>query len=340
LGGSDEECRKLAMSPILICVIGAALFFDFTNGFHDAANAIGTSISTRAIKPAPALLLAASLNFVGALLSTSIAATIATGIVEPASVTLPIVLAGLMAAIVWNLYTWYRGIPSSSSHCLVGGIAGAVVVGYGMQGVHWTGILFKVLIPTIASPLLGFAAGLLFTAVLTWFFRRSQPGVMNRRFRGLQLISASGMALSHGLNDAQKTMGIITLALFASGTIAEPEVPTWVKAACAVVMGLGTFSGGKRIIKTLGMRIVHLTPMDGFSAQTAGTGVLQIAAYLGLPVSTTHAITATVMGVGSAHRVKAVRWGVTYDIMVAWFITLPIAGMLGAAFTYLFLVWG
>jgi PiT family inorganic phosphate transporter len=328
------------MSPILICVIGAALFFDFTNGFHDSANAIGTSISTRAMKPTPALLLAAVLNFVGALLSTSIAATIAKGIVEPTAVTMPIVLAGLMAAIAWNLYTWYRGIPSSSSHCLVGGIAGAVAVGYGMNGVHWTGILFKVLIPTVASPLLGFVVGFGFTALLNRVFRRSQPGVMNQRFRALQLISASGMALSHGLNDAQKTMGVITLALFASGAIAEPEVPTWVKATCAMIMGLGTFAGGKRIIKTLGMRIVHLTPVDGFAAQTAGTGVLQIAAYLGLPVSTTHAITATIMGVGSARRVKAVRWGVTYDIVVAWIITLPTAGLLGAFFTYLFLACG
>ena len=326
------------MSLLLVSVVVVALFFDFTNGFHDSANAIGTSISTRAMRPGPALLLAAVLNFVGALLSTSIAATIAKGIVDPNVVTLPIVLAGLIAAITWNLYTWYRGIPSSSSHCLVGGIAGAVAVGYGLSGVQWTGIVLKVLVPTVASPLVGFMVGMGFTSALAWTFRRTNPGVMNGRFRALQLVSASGMALSHGLNDAQKTMGVITLALFANGVIAEPEVPTWVKASCALFMGLGTFTGGKRIIKTLGTRIAKLTPVDGFSAQTAGTGVLQVAAYLGLPVSTTHVITATVMGVGCTRRVKAVRWGVSYDIVVAWIITMPTAGLLGAVFTYVLLV--
>jgi inorganic phosphate transporter, PiT family len=324
------------MDTLLVVVVVVALLFDFTNGFHDAANAIGTSISTRALPPGPALLLAAALNFVGALLSTTIAATIAKGIVEPQVVTLPLVLSGLLAAITWNLYTWWRGIPSSSSHCLVGGIAGAVAVGYGMHGVKWTGILLKVLVPTVASPLVGFVCGLLFTGAISWLFRRSHPGTMNQRFKLAQLVTASGMALSHGLNDAQKTMGIITLALFAHGAIRHPEVPVWVKLVCAVVMGLGTFAGGKRIIRTLGMRIAHLTPVDGFSAQTAGTIVLQVAAHWGLPVSTTHAITATVMGVGSAHNVKAVRWGVTYDIVIAWVVTLPASALLGALFTVLY----
>lgn len=321
------------MDVLLISVIVMALLFDFTNGFHDAANAIGTSISTRALDPTPALLLAAALNFVGALLSTSIAATICKGIVDPGVVTLPLVLAGLSAAISWNLITWYYGIPSSSSHCLVGGIAGAVAVGHSLSGVYWDGIALKVLVPTVASPLLGFLFGSLFTMVMAWVLRRAVPGKVNRQFRKLQLISASAMALSHGLNDAQKTMGIITLALFASKSIPSPDVPTWVKLACAIVMGLGTFAGGKRIIKTLGMKIVKLTSVDGFSAQTAAAGVLQAAAYLGLPVSTTHAVTATVMGVGAARSVKAVRWGVTGDIFLAWILTLPASAALGAAFT-------
>jgi PiT family inorganic phosphate transporter len=318
------------MSTLLIAVILIALLFDFTNGFHDSANAIGTSISTRALAPTPALLLAAVLNFIGALISTEIAETISTGVVYPEVVTLNIVLAGLVAAITWNLLTWYYGIPSSSSHCLVGGIAGAVVAGHGTAGVQWMGIVVKVVIPTVASPLLGFIAGALFSNVVTWLCRNMHPGTVHRRFRGLQLISASGMALSHGLNDAQKTMGIITLALFASHAIATPDVPTWVKMVCAMVMGLGTFAGGKRIIKTIGTRIAPLTPTDGFTAQTGGTLVLQLAAHWGLPVSTTHAITATIMGVGSARRAKAVRWGVTRSILVAWVLTLPASGLLGA----------
>jgi PiT family inorganic phosphate transporter len=318
------------MSNMLIAVILAALFFEYTNGFHDAANAIATSISTRALSPGGALLLAGSLDFVGALLSTTVAATLAKGIVDPAVVTLPIILAGLVAAIVWNLITWYFGIPSSSSHCLVGGMAGAVAAGYGAAGVKWMGIAKKVLIPTVASPLLGFIGGGLLTVVLVWIFRRSHPGRMSRRFRVLQIFSASAMALSHGVNDAQKTMGVITLALVAGGVIPTADVPTWVKLTCALVMALGTFSGGKRIIKTMGMRLVRLTPMDGFAAQAAASAVLQSAAHFGFPVSTTHAITASVMGVGATHRVKAVRWGVTRKIVTAWVLTLPAAGILGA----------
>lgn len=317
------------MSILLITVIVVALMFDFTNGFHDAANAIGTSISTRALAPTTALILAAILNFVGALLSTNIAATVCKGIVVPDVVTLEMVLMGLVAAITWNLITWYFGIPSSSSHCLVGGIAGAVLVGFGSAGVQWMGIVAKVLIPTVVSPVFGFIIGLLFNSLMTWVLRKSQPGKTATLFRRLQLISASGMSLSHGLNDAQKTMGIITLALFASHAIATPDVPTWVKLACAIVMGLGTFAGGKRIIKTLGTKITALTPVDGFSAQTAGAGVLQLAAHLGLPVSTTHVITASIMGVGSTRTLKAVRWGVTRNIMYAWVLTLPISGAIG-----------
>ncbi|HEY5957858.1 MAG TPA: inorganic phosphate transporter [Polyangiaceae bacterium] len=317
------------MSTLLVAVIATALFFDFTNGFHDAANAIGTSISTRALAPMHALLMAAVLEFSGALLSTHIALTVCTGIVVPQVVTLPMVLAGLLAAIVWNLVTWYYGIPSSSSHCLFGGLAGAVFVEFGAGGVKWMGIVVKVLVPTIVSPLLGLIVGFFFNILVMWLARGLRPGKATVAFRRLQLISASGMALSHGLNDAQKTMGIITLALFANHAIATPVVPVWVKLACAVVIALGTFSGGKRIIKTLGSKIVHLTASDGFSAQTAGAGVLQLAANLGLPVSTTHVITASIMGVGAARSLKGVRWGVTRNIVYAWFLTLPISAIIG-----------
>jgi len=323
------------MSTLLVSVILVALFFDFTNGFHDAANAIGTSISTRALTPTKALLLSALLNFVGALLSTNIAATVCKGIVIPEVVTLHMVLSGLIAAITWNLVTWYFGIPSSSSHCLVGGIAGAVLVGFGNAGVQWMGIVAKVLVPTVVSPVLGFLFGFIVNLGMAWTTRGVQPGKVALRFRRLQLISASGMSLSHGLNDAQKTMGIITLALFADHAIGAPDVPNWVKLTCAIVMGLGTFAGGKRIIKTMGSKITHLTPVDGFSAQVAGAAVLQLAASMGLPVSTTHVVTTTIMGVGTTRGVKAVRWGVTRNIITAWFMTLPISGALGALFAYL-----
>lgn len=323
------------MSALLVSVILVALFFDFTNGFHDAANAIGTSISTRALSPTSALILAAVLNFVGALLSTNIAATVCKGIVVPEVVTLQMVLAGLSAAIVWNLLTWYFGIPSSSSHCLVGGIAGAVLFGFGNSGVQWWGIVGKVLVPTIVSPLLGFIMGLLFSIAMMWLTTRMQPQKVTDRFRSLQLLSASGMALSHGLNDAQKTMGIITLALFAAHAIPVPDVPNWVKLVCAIVMGLGTFAGGKRIIKTMGSKITKLTAVDGFSAQTGGALVLQLAAFFGLPVSTTHVVTATIMGVGSTRNLKAVRWGVTRNIVTAWILTLPVSGLLGVLFAML-----
>ena len=323
------------MDVMLVGVVAAALFFDFTNGFHDAANAIATSISTRALSPTAALILAAVLNVVGGLLSTAVATTIATGIVLPRVVTLPIVLAGLGAAISWNLITWYFGIPSSSSHCLIGGIAGAVATDFGLAGVQWMGILWKVLIPTVASPLLGFAVGSGLTIAINWIFRRANPGRTNRHFQRAQLLSASAMALSHGLNDAQKTMGIITLALFVNGSIAAPDVPLWVKLVCALAIGLGTFVGGKRIIRTLGMGLVKMSPADGFAAQTASSLVMQAAAWVGAPISTTHVATTTIMGVGATYRVRAVRWGVTRRIVAAWFLTLPASAAVGALLAWL-----
>jgi phosphate/sulfate permease len=257
------------MEWMLFTVIATALLFDFTNGFHDAANAIAISVSTRALTINSALVLAAILNVAGGILSTAVATTIATGIVMPSAVSLPVVLAGLLGAILWNLLTWYFGIPSSSSHCLVGGIVGAVIVGYGSAGVQWMDVLLRVVIPTFVSPMLGFLAGMLFTYAINWIFRSASPGPANRQFRRVQLLSASFMALSHGLNDAQKTMGIITLALFVGGSIPTTDVPLWVKVTCSLAIGLGTFVGGKRIIRTLGMRLIKMSASDGFAAQTA-----------------------------------------------------------------------
>jgi PiT family inorganic phosphate transporter len=318
------------MDAILVAVIAAALLFDFTNGFHDAANAVATSISTRAVPPNVALAAAAVLNVIGALVSTHVAATLAKGIVDPGVVTQPVILGGLVGAIAWNLLTWWWALPSSSSHCLIGGVAGAVLATSGSDSVLWSGILHKVLIPTLVAPLVGFAVGIALMVAILWVFRRANPGRLMRRFRIAQLASASVMAFSHGSNDAQKTMGVITLALFAGGHLSALEVPLWVKLASALVIGLGTYSGGRRIIRTLGMRLVKLTPAHGFAAETAASSVLLTTAYLGFPVSTTHVITTSVMGVGATERLSAVKWGLSLDIFAAWLVTLPAAGIVGA----------
>jgi PiT family inorganic phosphate transporter len=318
------------MEALLIAVIVAALFFDFTNGFHDAANAVATSISTRAVPPNVALAAAAVLNVIGALVSTHVAATLAKGIVDPAVVTQPVMLGGLVGAIAWNLLTWWWALPSSSSHCLIGGVAGAVLATSGAESVLWKGILEKVLIPTLVAPLVGFVVGIALMVAILWIFRLANPGRLMRRFRVAQLVSASVMAFSHGSNDAQKTMGVITLALFAGGHLTALEVPLWVKLASALVIGLGTYSGGRRIIRTLGMRLVKLTPAHGFAAETAASSVLLTTAYLGYPVSTTHVITTSVMGVGATQRLSAVKWGLSLDIFAAWIVTLPAAGLVGA----------
>ena len=318
------------MDILLIAVIVTALAFDFTNGFHDAANAVATSISTRAVPPNVALAAAAILNVVGAVVSTHVAATLAKGIVDPGVVTNPVILGGLIGAITWNLLTWWWALPSSSSHCLIGGIAGAVLATSGPDHVLWSGILHKVLIPTLIAPLVGFSIGVLLMVAIYWIFRNANPGRLMRRFRFAQLASASVMAFSHGSNDAQKTMGVITLALFAGGHLPALEVPLWVKLASALTIGLGTYSGGRRIIRTLGMRLVKLTPAHGFAAETAASAVLLTTAYMGFPVSTTHVITTSVMGVGATQRLSAVEWGLSLDIFAAWIVTLPAAGLVGA----------
>lgn len=323
------------MSVLLVVVIATAFIFDYTNGFHDAANAIATSISTRALSPRVALAMAAVLNLVGAMVSTSVAATVAKGLVDSSVVTLQTVFGGLVGAIVWNVLTWWWGIPSSSSHCLMGGVVGAVLGAYGNAGVHWSVIVDKVLIPTVTSPVVGFVIGGIIVVILSWVFRRMRPQRVNKGFRIAQTISAGLMAISHGQNDAQKTMGVIMLALVAGNVLPKTaDMPFWVMAGCALAMALGTYVGGKRIIKTLGMQLAPLRPVDGFAAETASAAVLFTTGYLGFPVSTTHVITSAVLGVGSTNKVKGVRWGITQDILIAWALTFPAAGCMGALIAY------
>jgi PiT family inorganic phosphate transporter len=323
------------MESLLVAVVVIALLFDYTNGFHDAANAVATAISTRAVPPNLALAAAAVLNVLGALVSTNVAATLAKGIVSVGAVTPPVMFGGLVGAIFWNLLTWRWALPSSSSHCLIGGVSGAVLATSGRSEVLWSGIFEKVLIPTLAAPLIGFVVGIALMVAILWIFQRAHPGVLQRRFRSAQLVSASFMAFSHGSNDAQKTMGVITLALFSAGAVATTEVPLWVKLASALVIGAGTYTGGKRIIRTLGMRLVKLTPVHGFAAETAASAVLLGTAHFGFPVSTTHVISTSIMGVGATQRLSAVKWGLTRDILVAWVLTLPAAGFVGGAFALL-----
>jgi len=317
----------------LVAVVMVALFFDFTNGFHDTANAIATSVSTRALSPRTAVLLAAILNFAGAFVSIKVAATVAKGIVDPGAITLSIVLAGLVGAITWNLITWYLGLPSSSSHALIGGIAGSAVAAAGWDVIEWDGLWNKVIKPSVLAPTVGFVAALALMLAIVWMIRRRSPSKINSVFRRAQLFSGSFVAFTHGTNDAQKTMGIIALALIASGHLnaEEFDVPTWVIASSATAMALGTYAGGWRIIKTMGTRIAKIDPPQGFAAQTACAGILWTTAHFGFPVSTTHTISGSVMGAGASRRFSAVRWGIAGNIVVAWILTLPAAGLVGAS---------
>jgi PiT family inorganic phosphate transporter len=316
----------------LVAVVAVALFFDFTNGFHDTANSIATSVSTRALAPRPAVLSAAILNVAGAFVSFEVAATVAKGIVEPSIITLDVVLAGLVGAITWNLITWYLGLPSSSSHALIGGITGSAIAASGFDVVQWEGLIEKVAIPSLAAPLLGIVGAATLMVALMWIVRRRAPGTVNRVFRRLQLVSGGFVAFTHGTNDAQKTMGIIALALVASGHLAEDfdRPPFWVIVSAALAMGAGTYAGGWRIIKTLGTRIAKLDPPRGFAAQTATAGILWTTAHYGFPVSTTHTISGSVLGAGATRRLNAVRWGVAGNILVAWVMTIPAAALVGA----------
>jgi inorganic phosphate transporter, PiT family len=315
----------------LFAVVAVALFFDFTNGFHDTANSIATSVSTRALSPRAAVLSAAVLNFLGAFISLEVAATVAKGIVDPSVITLDVVLAGLVGAITWNLVTWYGGLPSSSSHALIGGILGSAVAASGWDVVKWGGLREKVLIPSLLAPFLGVVIAAAVMIGITWIIRRRAPGTVNRVFRRLQLLSGGFVAFTHGTNDAQKTMGIITLALIASGHLSSDEfdVPLWVVASAATAMALGTYVGGWRIIATVGSRIAKLDPPQGFAAQTACAAILWATAHYGFPVSTTHTISGSVLGAGATRRLSAVRWGVAGNILLAWLLTIPCAGIVG-----------
>ncbi len=320
------------MELTLVAVIVVALFFDFTNGFHDTANSIATSVSTRALSPRLAVLTAAVLNFAGAFVSIKVAATVAKGIVDPEAITLKIVLGGLVGAITWNLITWYLGLPSSSSHALIGGMIGSASAAEGFDVVKWRGLYEKVLIPSLAAPFLGVLGAAAIMLALLWIIRRRSPGVVNRVFRRLQLVSGGFVAFTHGTNDAQKTMGIITLALVASGHVDADNfhVPLWVIVCAALAMAAGTYAGGWRIIKTLGQRVAKLDPPQGFAAQTACASILWATAHYGFPVSTTHVISGSVLGAGATRRFSAVRWGVAGNIVLAWLMTLPCAAVVGA----------
>jgi PiT family inorganic phosphate transporter len=320
------------MELTLVAVVVIALFFDFTNGFHDTANSIATSVSTRALSPRLAVLSAAVLNFAGAFVSLKVAATVAKGIVDPEAITLKIVLAGLVGAITWNLITWYLGLPSSSSHALIGGIIGSAAAAEGLDVVQWHGLYEKVLIPSLVAPFLGIVGAALLMLVILWIIRRRHPGIVNRVFRRLQLVSGGFVSFTHGTNDAQKTMGIIALALVASGHLDSEQfdVPLWVIVSSAAAMGLGTYAGGWRIIRTLGQRVAKLDPPQGFAAQTACASILWATAHYGFPVSTTHTISGSVMGAGATRRLSAVRWGVAGNIALAWLMTIPCAALVGA----------
>src|SRR4051794_13314246 len=316
---------------VLWIVVGTALAFDFTNGFHDTANAVATSISTRAMGPRSAVTMAAALNFVGAFLSLAVAATIASGIVDADVITPQIVFAGLIGAIAWNLATWYFGLPSSSSHALIGGVVGATIAAVGTSGVQFEGLLDKVVIPALVAPVLAFLVAGLSILIVYRIVGRQHPGTVARGFRLGQIVSGGLLSLSHGTNDAQKTMGIIFLALVANGNLsADADIPTWVIVSAASAIALGTYVGGWRIIRTMGSRIIKMDPAQGFAAQGVGAAVILSASHVGFPLSTTHVISGAIMGAGAAKRVSAVRWGVAGNIVTAWLLTLPASAAVGA----------
>jgi PiT family inorganic phosphate transporter len=319
----------------LVVLVTVALVFDFTNGFHDAANAVATSISTRAMRPLSALGMAAALNVVGALVSTKVAATVGSGIIEVSNGThgLVVVFSALIGGIVWNLLTWRLGLPSSSTHALIGGLVGAALASGDV--VKWEGLIDKVVLPMAISPIIGLGLAFLLMAAILWVFRHATPRRVNRRFRSAQIGSTAAMSYSHGTQDAQKTMGVITLALVTTGHLESFHVPIWVILAAASAMGLGTLAGGWRVIRTLGSRITTLDPPRGFAAQTSASAVLLFSAYVyAMPVSSTHVMTSSIMGVGATRRLSAVRWGVAQDVVLAWVLTIPGAAV-SAAIVYL-----
>jgi PiT family inorganic phosphate transporter len=315
---------------ILVIVVATALAFDFTNGFHDTANVVATSISTGAARPQVAIAFAALLNFLGAFISISVAATVANDVVDAAVITPTIVFAGLIGAIAWNLITWWFGLPSSSSHALIGGVVGSAVAAAGFNVILTEGLVGKVLIPAVVAPIVALIVAALAIGLSYRVVGKQRPGIVTRGYRWGQILSSGLLALAHGTNDAQKTMGVITLALIANGTLgAEANPPTWVIVASASAIALGTYSGGWRIIKTTGTRIIKMDAAQGFSAQGAGAAVILASTHFGFPLSTTHVINGGVMGAGAGKRLSAVRWGVAGNIVVAWLLTLPAAALIG-----------
>ncbi|MEW8957715.1 MAG: inorganic phosphate transporter [Moorella sp. (in: firmicutes)] len=323
------------LEPLIILVIILALLFDFINGFHDTANAIATSVSTRVLSPNQAIIMAAVLNFFGALTNTEVAHTIGQGIVNPQFINNEIIIAGLIGAIIWNLFTWYIGLPSSSSHALIGGIVGAVIAGNGFAVLNVKGLIEKIFLPLITSPVIGFIVAYIVMEFILMLVGGMAPRRINRYFSFLQILSAAFMAFSHGSNDAQKSMGIITAALVASGILPYFHVPFSVVIACALAMALGTSMGGWRIIKTVGTRIIKLEPIHGFATESSAAMVIIGASLLGKPVSTTHVLSAAIMGVGATKRLSAVRWTVAINIVKAWLLTAPASALVAALVYFL-----
>ncbi len=323
-------------TAILLAILGLAVLFDYINGFHDTANAIATSVSTRALSPRVAIAMSAVANFAGAFTGTAVAKTIGAGLITSQAEGGVVVAAALVGAIVWNLLTWRLGIPSSSSHALIGGLLGASATAVGFGAWQIEGILGKVILPLVGSPIAGFAIGFALMVVIFNLFRRAHPKTMNDRFRRLQILSAAYMAFSHGSNDAQKTMGVMTLALVSAGVLTEFKVPLWVIILAASAISLGTAAGGWRIIRTMGTKVVKLDPVHGFAAETTAATIIFGASTLGMPVSTTHVISSAILGVGSSDRFNAVHWGVARRIGIAWVLTLPASGSV-AALAYLVL---
>jgi PiT family inorganic phosphate transporter len=317
---------------ILVIVIATALAFDFTNGFHDTANAVATSISTRAMSPRVAVAFAAVLNFAGAFISLKVAATVGKDVISPDAITPTIIFAGLIGAIAWNLITWYFGLPSSSSHALIGGLVGSTIAAVGTGAVLSDGLIGKILVPAVVAPIVALLCAAAAITVAYRIVGRLRPGAVIRGFKLGQVASAGLLSLAHGTNDAQKTMGVITLALIAHGDIAADNfhVPFWVVASAASAIALGTYTGGWRIIRTTGSRIIKMDTAQGFSAQGAGAAVILTSSHFGFPLSTTHVINGGVMGAGAGKRLSAVRWGVAGNILVAWLLTLPAAAAIGA----------
>jgi inorganic phosphate transporter, PiT family len=326
---------------LVAIVVAISLAFDFTNGFHDTANSIAAAVSTHALSPRAAVLIAALMNFVGAFVTLKVAATIGSGVANPQDITLLMILAALLGAITWNLITWRYGLPSSSSHALIGGLIGAVIVGLGFSRVNWHSALTKMLIPLVVSPLVGFAGAFVLMLMIFWAFRKVAPRPANSGFRFAQVFSSAFVAFSHGTNDAQKTMGVITLALISGGFLAAKPftVPLWVIASAGLAIALGTYVGGWRIIKTMGTKLYKIEPAQGFTAQTVSALVIQVASHYGFPVSTTHVVTGSIMGAGSTDRLSSVRWGVAWNIVLGWLVTIPAAGgMAGLIYAFLSLI--